>query len=535
MASPEEPGLDSLDSALRMRSVIRGIVAEELELTRPQPRYGRVASVSRRAGFVGVVFPGDDTEVPVSVTKSTQPSDSYAELGNIVRVDGPSGAPYVAEVMSGGGFLVEPTLYNPVLSGDEDSDYARVFASFDTVSCPLPAVGSTQHLGRWVKTQSLASTLLLEVTFNWTRFKTGHAKRYCVGLINGMTAGEWVKLMPVAESGNQRTSVVSTLEIKVESNGGFELRARLHELPYPNPPAGSGWDFSIWINTDRVTRDPDSGLGEQVTTEPSTYLGMKDKTAQKGPGLSSNYHLPIRLQFNLMGGSRVNWNGSRLSWNEPFLASGCGLGPHAKNGAFDVTMPAVGVQIPYVGSTEFTFTAVDSSGILMARDDVLYYVPPLGGLRASVPANFVKVLRTSNFEVPSHWLMVAAKTDQGGPSLKLGTGELLDHWRNLVLINGWIQNTTFYPDSEPQYKIVDGRLVAFKGVIHNSNDATRDSVFANIPITYRPISYRGFVAATIGGTVGQVEILPNGDMRTYGLVTGAGQFVALSSILYALS
>ena len=89
--------------AARFRDVIRKIVANEIEKLRPQARYASVyGSIDRVNRTCQILYAGDSTPVTVRMG-DVQPYTSGS--GVIVRVEGPQGARYIAEVTIGKVFV----------------------------------------------------------------------------------------------------------------------------------------------------------------------------------------------------------------------------------------------------------------------------------------------------------------------------------------------------------------------------------------------------------------------------------------------
>lgn len=77
-----------------MRDLIKNLVREEMEATRPVYTYATVASIDRNARRCTVIFPDSAEAVPVQMG-SIQPQD----VGQTVRIDGIAGDRYIADVM----------------------------------------------------------------------------------------------------------------------------------------------------------------------------------------------------------------------------------------------------------------------------------------------------------------------------------------------------------------------------------------------------------------------------------------------------
>jgi len=81
-------------TALAMRDVLQGLVAQEIEKQRPRIQYAEVMSFNRTTRKCTVRFTGDTQNVTVNMG-SIQPKTT----GQIVRIDGVAGDRFVSDVM----------------------------------------------------------------------------------------------------------------------------------------------------------------------------------------------------------------------------------------------------------------------------------------------------------------------------------------------------------------------------------------------------------------------------------------------------
>lgn len=110
--------LEKYDTALRMRSIMERVARSVIDRERPTDKVARVIDVDRGAGFAYVVYAGDEsTSLRVRMYPGRQPqfSDKINGVGNgsVVRVSGPVGSRYIAEVLSDGSHLEGPKIYQP--------------------------------------------------------------------------------------------------------------------------------------------------------------------------------------------------------------------------------------------------------------------------------------------------------------------------------------------------------------------------------------------------------------------------------------
>lgn len=85
-----------LTAATRLRDVIRAIVREEIERSRPRYKYAQVVSINATAGTCVVTYAGEPgNSVTVRMGKIIRPTAA----GQIVRVDGLSGDRFISDVL----------------------------------------------------------------------------------------------------------------------------------------------------------------------------------------------------------------------------------------------------------------------------------------------------------------------------------------------------------------------------------------------------------------------------------------------------
>ncbi|WP_327068719.1 siphovirus ReqiPepy6 Gp37-like family protein [Kitasatospora sp. NBC_01302] len=233
-----------------------------------------------------------------------------------------------------------------------------------------------------------------------------------------------------------------------------------------------------------------------------------------------------RSQNQLTGGGRIYWDGNGFSWSTRFIAISIGRGSWAPDGYFDISMPPDGTVIPVVGhygATSVTVTGgrINISGL--TRWAALWYKIPYGSGSASNPANFLVTGYTAGAPAPpDDCVLVAAFNSDGwgAPSLKLGTGELIDHWRNLTLQNSWVNFdsnlTATNPDvptntwSSAAFRKLPGGQVEVKGLIKGGL-CEQERVIATLPAGYRPAGRRIFMAPNNGAAM-RLDVDSAGDI-----------------------
>jgi hypothetical protein len=95
---------DDFATAVKVRDLIRSVSRAEVDRTRPGPRYAVVDTVNLTAKTANVTYTGEAVSVPISF------GGVVPSVGAKVRIEGPSGARYIADVHSIP--WVAPTLTN---------------------------------------------------------------------------------------------------------------------------------------------------------------------------------------------------------------------------------------------------------------------------------------------------------------------------------------------------------------------------------------------------------------------------------------
>ena len=99
----------------------------------------------------------------------------------------------------------------------------------------------------------------------------------------------------------------------------------------------------------------------------------------------------------------------------------------------------------------------------------------------------------------------------------------------LALEDGWVSSNAQYGTGDPSYA-VSGGVVYLSGSLHQPVGVSEIS--AALPAAARPSHSMYLTVYTYGGTLGQVEIQPNGTMYTY--MGGAQQYTSLAGISFPL-
>lgn len=268
-----------------------------------------------------------------------------------------------------------------------------------------------------------------------------------------------------------------------------------------------------------------------------------------GDAMASGLWLPDqRAQANLTGGGVVDWGGRYLKWGTEFI-SYVGMPGVVPNGQYAIPMPASGVEIQVHGVTGVTVDTVDASGIDMNPTNLLvnsglYWEPTLD-VPYGQPGVFHLVGQDSFYPVPPTWIMIALMDlrGEGVISLKLGTGDLQDHWRAPSFANGW---SNYGADWETvAYRMEPGNRVQFRGL---ANSGSISANICTVPEGYWPKARHLFMCmgsskVTNGASAGtaHTHTITNGPIRVEAFPTGAiaqqdtggtSSYISLNSISY---
>jgi hypothetical protein len=531
-------GMGDVDFAMKFRDVMTGMVVSLLERLRPLPRYGYVQSLNRFTGDADVVFDGDTVTTRCRMVRGTEPTNS--RVNNIpndpnyvakVKVEGKPGSYWITEILNESEFTVEPNLFHPQLWG---GGFLHIpTAKFDTFQAGLPALGSTWHIGRWDNGSSFASdaTGYLEIEVQWTFF-TSQVKHYSVPIKSNETVGTWRKLAPNLDSGPDGDNDFQ-LEILIDGTG-YELRIRRTQQGGGFSPGG--YDVRQWIFLDSVLKVEGSDQGEAATTEPTSFKGTDDPH-HKGPFAGPMHTSPRWAQGNLSGGGRITWDGAKLDWSQFFRTAGLGKGYHARDGYFDISRPGDGISIPIYSKAGAT-TATIAGGIPLTGNQSLYYEVPWGNISSSFGFGMRIVdIADPDFIPPSNWILLATRNDLvGTPSLKLGTGEQIDHWRAVTFTNGWANNGGGHETCA--YRITDGRMVMFKGLALQATAGSVNTSIFTLPTEYRPSATHIFLC--YGGALAaakeqRIDVTSGGSVLVSAAPATASSLMSLSQIEFFLS
>lgn len=529
--------LNDLSFASKLRSILETLARTIIREEAPAPRYGNVIRYNRFINTADVLLQGDPEPVRCTMANGVQPT--YAKesfegaTGDVVRVVGKPGSYFIDAIVSSQAFSVNANLFGPTIYSGDFFQVPTI--KYDHATSGLPAVGSTWHVGRWNNDTSAFTDAqgMVEIELQWPFF-TATTKKYRIGIRPNATNSNWVKVAPILDTGPLNDNECG-LEILVDALG-FELRIRRIRQGGGFNPAGFDLRLQIWM--DNVYKVANSGLGEQASTEPTKFYNcQQDVSYDKGPFLAPLMAAPKIIQDGLMGGGKIAWDGGTLGWNQPFRAIGLGKGWQSKSGYFEISQPPNGQSISVYGKSTLTSVNAGTNGVPLIDNQSLYYEPPWGDVHGSVNTCFRIVDPTDvEFSTPSHWILIAQRTTQtGSASLKLGTGELIDHWRevgsggNASFSNNWVNFGSGWATAA--YKMTDGRCVKFKGLV---TGGTANSTVFTLPTEYRPSENHLFATNYFTGSelVGRIAVHSTGAVI---VTTGTTGFHSLSMVDYYLS
>jgi uncharacterized protein YodC (DUF2158 family) len=141
-----------------------------------------------------------------------------------------------------------------------------------------------------------------------------------------------------------------------------------------------------------------------------------------------------RLQTSMSGGGTVGFATNNFTWTVRFMLYGAGDGLQTKtNLAMFFIGPCVGaIPVPRYNSSNNAVAATVANGVTMAQPyDVLYYELPLDnddpGAFDETRFRLVGQDGSGPFDVPEHWIMVAARNSDStsGELLKIMNGKII--------------------------------------------------------------------------------------------------------------
>lgn len=589
---------DKLDTAQRMREVMRKFGREQAVIASPPPMIARMTQVdiTTRTGEAWIV--GDDDTVPVILNDGLYPgrwdskdgasTDGSLRIGSgsMVVLQNYNGRLYVTDVLTGGrllyhqnmmGFSITPQMsegaeshysggrghvgypheffFNEHIEAfDQGADTAVIFGPFHG------GFGFMYQPGKLEITVHARSfhTHLATKTYNviihpQNIFQDGGVRTY------GETDERWFRLLPEAENTNGSFNNEEFIDGATPPNANeFDIDIAYRGSPYTNNDFDlwlrytqllddlNGIDIWVTIRTTMFDTDQPINVKKQIVqiNDPAPkpivgYLGFhnsnhifhdKENATAKtrfnqnqwecGPWRPSHLRLGQDLQRVWDIGTEYNlwWDGSNLSWTGELKFSGVGKHRNGlSTGNFNVSMPAVGTQIPIMGLLD-GFTTVTASGIPLSQYQALYLAIEPGSIDDERNNRFFIVDDYGDdYQLPE-WCVMIASRPRGCDHIRLGNGQTIYSWINLTLRTPFTNRGNGYPPV--RYRKAGASKVEFDGQWF-LNSAANGSVLGNLPSGYRPKQYISSIAIE-GPMIGlsQTPILElnlNGDLKIWGI------------------
>lgn len=453
-------GFNDLEAAFKMREVVTSIAESVVKAMRPEPRIATVSYVDRNSKAGQLIFLGESDEFKFRFSSSLGPN-----IGDVVKVYQRGQVYWVSEILEQAGYGnvgVDLQQVRPRLAGGTSLNNTTdqgVYYGFDSTGVTV-AVADCFYLGSFICNSSSIAPVRALIRFWWGESVNA----------NSFATYEffWQGDDP---DGNVWKVVLPSLNSGISGGNGFQLEARasFSQIEFRvRRDVSNGGTFSglgmggVQFYGNLIDRDSSVAWGMSVTdTEPTDVFGdiapafnelTVASTHYRGPYYDSERITVVRrAQENLNGGGFVDWDGSDLGWTGTFRAT-IGISDLTTTGYLDMAMPGNGTVIQHHGCQNGSQTValglIDMTDVGNLTSSVLYYAPKLRGNGSSVGGRYHLVgnIALTRFNVPSHWIMIAVFDGRGGgyPSLKLGTGIELDHWRLVgsagqpAFGNGWV-------------------------------------------------------------------------------------------------
>lgn len=522
---------ESFAYAMQFRDIIKRLALEEFTQAFPRKLVGTVQSYNIFNKTAQVLMKGDDEPITVHFTDALQPS----AVGEVVEVEGTGANRYIKFNLTGKLYSSGPAFLHPrFMGGSFGNERAMTHFSLSPAMPPDGNVVEFRPFGFSMLGAGGIQGGTLKITVQTNVFGSV-TKHYDVPLRANGTNSIWQKLFPITRTGHSDTSdfeleiwcSVDTLKLRI--------RKTLNNDAAPLHPAAFAVD--IWTDCHDIEFLPDTTESVYVAAACTSSYGNGTTQAtsyryEKGPLLSPEYDFPRMKDTHLTGGGKMLWDGTNFSWATRFMLIGPGKSAIMPDGFFQITMPAAGSSCSLLSQSSNLWSEVagawTADGINLGIWQTLYYELPLGGTAASLPGNFRVIDWGANFTVPPHWVMIAQHNGDaavnGHPSLKVGTGAYLDHWKSLSLLNSWqYYGAPFEPIG---YRIDENRFVTLRGLVRLGTAVT---VIANLPANYRPGFTTMYIVENSGNAVCRINIATNGDIAQQ---RGNNTYVALSGIRF---
>lgn len=232
-----------------------------------------------------------------------------------------------------------------------------------------------------------------------------------------------------------------------------------------------------------------------------------------------------RVQGTLNGGGTILWDGINLSWSQDFIGR-LGINGMATYGNYVIPMPVLDTAVTIHGVTGFPTELVTASGIGMNPGGLetitdLYW-EPTSFADGGAPGVWHLVGIGTLTPIPASWILIASMDLRGAGviSLRLGTGDLIDHWRTPTFSNGWTNYSVIGGQYENAgYRMEPGGRVTFQGLLEGHGTGSLANMLV-VPAGYKPKTTHIFLcpgttkvtAGASGGTT-HTHNIQNGPIR----------------------
>lgn len=306
-------------------------------------------------------------------------------------------------------------------------------------------------------------------------------------------------------NGDKGTTTISNLNADLRS-GWYEAQGGATGLP----PAASGewWLIQVLRHTNPANNHTRQIAYQMTGTGADEMVAYTRSARSSGTAFAAGEFTAWRridtradttlhslrdthLAMNAPTQVPTRWNGSHLDWSGRVITLGAGRGSFGPSeGYWSFTRPTTGASVPgYGGVAARTVTA---DGIPITDHEALYGIPTVGSTNSAV--SLAVVGYTSDFVVPDHWVLLAHRSESGGPIWTAWAGTI-DQWR--LLTPHLISGTTAYETSlgnnyAPRYTKRNG-IVFLDGLLNVSS--TNPTHAFTLPVGYRPYAGAHMVAA----------------------------------------